>query len=110
MRLIIITIIASCAVVLSATPAAATRSCGTIGGGGQPVPRTVAIYKGRLSCAQARAVAKSYVNGRGTFHGPASGPRSKQYITLPGGWRCSVLEQGGAACRRGGSEVAFVVD
>jgi hypothetical protein len=56
-----------------------------------------------VTCAQARAAVKNYVSGHGKFHGPPNGPRAKQYVTLPGGWRCSVLEQGGAACQRGGT-------
>jgi hypothetical protein len=109
-RLTIIAILAFLVAAISATPAAANRGCGAIGGGHQPVPRTVTIYRGRLSCAQARMVAKGYISGRGTFHGPVNGPRSDQYVTLPGGWRCSVIEQGAADCTRGGALVGFVVD
>lgn len=109
-RLITIAILAAAVASVSATSAGASRSCGSINRGGEPVPRTVEILSGPLSCAAARAVAESYVSGRGTFHGPPNGPRSNQYITLPGRWRCSVVEQGGAACRRGSDEVAFVVD
>jgi hypothetical protein len=100
--------------VISATPAGAKRSCGTLPGG--PVPRTITIFHGPVTCAQARAAAKNYSAGRGTFHGPANGPRSDQSITLPGGWRCSVIEQGGASCVRGGSRrspreaIGFVLD
>jgi hypothetical protein len=67
----------------------ANRSCGALPGG--PAPRVVTIFHGSMSCAQARSVAKSYAHG--TFHGPVNGPRSDQYVTVPGGWRCSVIEQ-----------------
>jgi hypothetical protein len=100
---------------LSTIPAAAAeRSCGTLPGG--PVPRTVTILHGPVTCPEARAAAKEYSTGEGTFHGPKNGPRSAQYITLPGGWRCSVIEQGGAACARGGSrsnpreQIGFILD
>lgn len=109
-RLTTIAVVAAVAAAILATPAAAERACGSIVGGHQPVPRTVTIYSGRLSCARARAVAKSYINGRGTFHGPRSGPRSAQYVTLPGGWRCGVVEQGAVGCRRLAAQVGFVVD
>jgi hypothetical protein len=99
-RPLTIAILAALAAMTSVTPADASRSCRVLPGGG--APHTVSIFHGRLSCAQARTVAKSYVHG-GTFHGPINGPRSAQYLTLPGGWRCSVIEQGGASCARGGT-------
>jgi hypothetical protein len=113
-RLIAIASLTALLAAISAVPAAAERSCGTLPGG--PAPRTVTIFHGPVSCAQARAAAKDYSTGRSTFHGPVNGPRSDQYITLPGGWRCSVIEQGGASCSRGGSPrnprdlIGFVLD
>jgi len=109
-----ITAILSAAIAASSTTpaAAASRSCGALPGG--PAPRVVTIYRGAVSCTQARNVAKSYAHG--TFHGPVNGPRAAQYITVPGGWRCSVIEQGGATCVRGGSkldprdEIGFILD
>jgi hypothetical protein len=86
---------------VAAPGAAASRSCGALPGG--PAPRQVTILHGPVSCAQARAAAKAYLAGRGVFHGPASGPRAAQYVTFSSGWRCSVIEQGGAACVRGGT-------
>jgi hypothetical protein len=113
-RLSTIAILAALAAAICAAPAAAERSCGTLPGG--PAPRVVTIFHGPVSCAQARGAAKDYIAGRSTFHGPVNGPRSDQYITLPGGWRCSVIEQGGAACVRGGSrlnpheQIGFILD
>lgn len=43
------------------------------------------------------------------FHGLAAGPRSEQYVTLPGGWRCGVVEQGAAGCSRGGASIGLVL-
>jgi hypothetical protein len=111
-RLTTVSIFAAVAAAISAAPAAASRSCGALPGG--PVRRAVTIYRGSLSCGRARSVAKSYAHG--TFHGPVNGPRSAQYVTIPGGWRCSVIEQGGAGCVRGGSrsnpreQIGFIVD
>ena len=99
---------------VAVSPAAASRGCGTLPGG--VAPRRVTILRGPVSCTQARAAAKDYIAGRGSFHGPASGPRAAQYVTLSGGWRCSVIEQGGAVCARDGSrrdpreQIAFVLD
>jgi hypothetical protein len=85
---------------VAAPRAAASRACAALPGG--PAPRQVTILRGPVSCAQARAAAKAYLAGRGVFHGPAGGPRAAQYVTFSSGWRCSVVEQGGAACVRGG--------
>lgn len=94
-------LLAVVAAAISAPAAASTRSCGTVTAKGQAV--SVSIGRGRVSCAQARGVAKSYISGRGTLHGPSNGPRADMYVTIPGGWRCSVIEQGGAGCTSGGS-------
>ena len=107
-RFVIVGMVALTAAALAAIPAnAAGRSCGTVHGGGTTVSEApvwrVEIGRGPVTCAQARAAVKNYVSGHGKFHGPPNGPRAKQYVTLPGGWRCSVLEQGGAACQRGGT-------
>jgi hypothetical protein len=109
-----VVIAALLAVCIDVTPAVASRACGALPGG--PVRRTVTVLHGPVTCAMAREAAKDYLAGRSTFHGPPEGPRSAQYITLPHGWRCSVIEQGGAACTRGGSLraprelIGFVLD
>ena len=98
--LIVIGLLAAVAgTALAAGPAMAARSCGTVAKGAV----RVTIARGPESCAQARGVAKSYIAGRGTFHGPPNGPRADQYVTIPGGWRCSVVEQGSVGCFKGGS-------
>jgi hypothetical protein len=100
--LIVIGLLAAVAgTALTAGPAMAARSCGTVTAKGAAVRVTLA--RGPESCAQARGVAKSYISGRGTFHGPPNGPRAEQYVTIPGGWRCSVVEQGAVGCFKGGS-------
>lgn len=100
-RLVTIVILASSVAALSATPAAAERSCGTVHAGRYAA--RVTISRGPMSCAQARAVARSYISGRGTAHVGRGRSRSEEYVTFPGGWRCSGLEQGGASCIGGGS-------
>jgi hypothetical protein len=106
-RFMIVGMVAVTVAALAAIPAnAAGRSCGTVHGGGStgnggPVVRVET--DGPVTCAQARAAVRNYVAGHGKFHGPPNGPRAKQYVTLPGGWRCSVIEQGGADCQRGGT-------
>jgi hypothetical protein len=105
MRLTIITVLTAVVAAISATPAAAAaeRSCGTVRAGRNAA--RVTILHGPVSCTQARAASKNYIAGHSTFHGPVNGPRSGQYITVPGDWRCSVIEGGAAVCTRGGSRV-----
>jgi hypothetical protein len=69
----------------------------------------VFITAGHPSCRQARSVGLSYVRDEGEFHGPVAGPRSQQYVTLPGGWRCGVVEQGSVGCSRGGTSIGLVL-
>jgi len=84
----------------AASPARTSRSCGTAQLAG--ASWNVSILHGQLSCAAARGVASLYDSNRGTLHG-SSGPRSGMYITFPGGWRCTVIHGGIAACQRGGT-------
>lgn len=80
-------------------PPAAEGSCRTVTARHQAVH--VMVGRGRVSCAQARAVANSYISGHGTFHeGPS---QAATYITIPGGWKCSTEEMGGAGCTSAGS-------
>ncbi len=108
MRLTIITALVVVAAI-SAVPAAAERSCGTVRGetvrGGISPAARVTILRGRVSCAQARTAAKDYTVGPSTHHGPVNGPFSEQYITLPGGWRCTLVTGEVASCTRGGSSL-----
>jgi hypothetical protein len=101
LRLTTVAVLTATAAAISATPAAAERSCGTThllqGGSAR-----VTIARGALSCSAARGIVKLYGSSRGTPHG-LNGPRSGFYTTYPAGWRCGPLEQGGSACWRGGS-------
>jgi hypothetical protein len=84
---------------LPATPAHASRSCGSI-----TVQRTlhasIHVLHGRVSCREARSVLKTYGNGGGTRRGNRNGSRAEMYSVLPGGWRCK-SGAGGEACTRG---------
>jgi hypothetical protein len=86
-------------VILAPSTAGSQHSCGTV-----TTPRTgtlrVTITRGPAECGRVKAVAKRYMEGRFTVHGP-DGPTG--YVTLSGGWRCSVLNQGAASCQHGGS-------
>ena len=102
---LIVAVLGAVAAGFAGTPAgAATRSCGTVTAGHQKV--SVMISRGPVTCTRSRAAAKTYISGRGTFHGPANGPRADQYVTLPGGWRCSVIEQGSVTCVSAGSNLS----
>lgn len=86
--------------VASAAPAArAAGTCGSVRAGHDEALR-ITVVMGAVSCAEARTAARNYISGKGTFHGPSNGPRSAQYITLPKGWRCSVIHGGSASCGR----------
>jgi hypothetical protein len=98
-RLSIVAGLAAAVAVIPVAPAAAERSCGTVHGT-QGALHGVTIRQGRLTCTQVRAIAKEYASGQAKFHGPPNGPRADQYDTLPGGWRCSVIEQGTVGCVR----------
>jgi hypothetical protein len=85
---------------ISASPAGASRSCGTAhllqGGGAR-----VTIVHGSSSCAEARGVVRLYGSSRGTEHYLNHG-RGLSYATYPGGWVCGALERGYSRCFRGG--------
>ena len=85
---------------ITATAQAASRSCGSTRLASGPGSVRVTIVRGRLSCTQARGIVKLYGSKRGTSH-DFSGHQPLDYATYPGGWRCSSLEQGNAACFRG---------
>jgi hypothetical protein len=100
-RLLTIIILAALVATVSASPAAAARSCGSTAllQGGRA---SVTITRGSLSCSQARAIIKLYGSNRATPHG-LNGPHSAFYTTYAGGWICGPLEQGGSACWLGGT-------
>lgn len=97
-----------CTGVLATTSSAATwpagwRSCGSITG--PPLQNVALGAHGRVSCAEARRIYRCYTVAfkacHGRFHGPLPGPRSKQYDTFAGGWRCTVIHGGTADCEKG---------
>lgn len=102
-RLTTIAILIAATVAISATPAAGERSCGTAreGGNGQTV--RVSIYRGRLSCAEARKAIRNVKAGRGVErHVGSGGSFAEKSWAFPGGWVCK-WGTGGFDCVRGGS-------
>jgi hypothetical protein len=99
--LAVVVAVASALLVSVAPATARERSCGNV-----TTFRTgslrVVITRGGESCSRVRGVAKSYMEGHFTVHGP-DGPTG--YVTMSGGWRCSVINQGFASCQRGGSSL-----
>jgi hypothetical protein len=85
---------------ICATPAGASRSCGSTrllqGGSAR-----VTIAHGSSSCSEARGIVRLYGSSRGTAHYQNHG-RALSYATYPGGWVCGALERGYAGCYRGG--------
>ncbi|MBS1891505.1 MAG: hypothetical protein JST59_09430 [Actinobacteria bacterium] len=82
--------------------AAASRSCGEVTATRDHVSSTyeVQIFRGQVSCKEARAVIKAVNSGKGTVHRPPGTGRESWYTTLPGGWKC-FSGAGGEACVRG---------
>lgn len=65
---------------------------------------TVTVYKGNVSCSEAREVASRFQSGdRGPFHGPdlASG----YWVIL--GWKCQAGTDGGSGCTQGGKQITM---
>jgi hypothetical protein len=101
-RLITTAILTAVVASISATPAAANRACGSVVIGG--VQReSVEIFRGRVSCADARAVISSFGSGHGIEHGGRNAPFSQKTWTIPGGWSCGKGTGGGVCIRRGSS-------
>lgn len=99
-HLTLIAILAAAAAAMSAAPASAKRSCGSTRLLVQPGVRAeVTIARGRLSCAQARDIARLYGSRRGVRHSFPS--RTLGYSTYPGGWQCGTLDHGDTRCVRG---------
>ena len=86
---------------ISASSAAASRSCGTTHLLQGDASVRVTIDHGSVSCAEARAVIRLYGSSREIPHGPTR----HGYGTYPEypGWRCYPLFHGDAKCQRGGS-------
>jgi hypothetical protein len=117
-RLITIAILAAAVAVVSTTPAAAERSCGTervLPGRTGPatagstsdsgLPYRISVSRGSVTCAKARSLIKDTGEGKGTWHeAPAL---SGIYTSFPGGWSCSPVANGGYGCVQGRRVGAF---
>lgn len=99
LHLTTIAILTTAVAAISASPANAERSCGSIHGEGQALKVTIA--RGHASCTQARQITSSFFSGHWPRHGGPS--MASLYWSLPGGWRCTLRTNGGAGCWRGGS-------
>jgi hypothetical protein len=110
---ITVAILTAAVAALSATPAAAERSCGR-----EVVQRSavrVTITRGRVTCAVARGVIKRWLSlgsypptpGTAIEHGgPNAGLGGKTW-TMPNGWTCLVATRGGACALRGSGALRF---
>lgn len=86
-RLTAVAVLAATVAAISATPAAAERSCGSFPSQAKfSAPQRVAIVRGAVSCREARSVFIGIARGQGTAHGPGI-PLSEDYVTFRG-WRC----------------------
>jgi hypothetical protein len=85
-RLMTIGVLAIVVAAIAATPASASRSCGSTHLLASPVETVqVTIARGPLSCAQARTVAREWGSSRGVVH-RVSAAYTLWYTTYPGGW------------------------
>src|ERR1700722_7251673 len=111
-RLIIITILTAVVSAIAATPAAAKRSCGTElvqpGTLGPPkpgstsdpgIPYKIILWRGKVSCRQARSLIEATGEGLGTWH--EAPDIAAIYTSFPGGWRCALVSGGNYGCVRG---------
>jgi hypothetical protein len=93
-RLTTIALLAAAVAVIAATPASASRSCGSV------QEYHVTVTRGSVSCAKARTVAKEWETSKGVTHRfPAY---TLWYFAFPGGWDCSTLNMGHVGCARDG--------
>ena|ERR1700677_1640585 len=93
-RLITIAILTAAVAAIAATPASASRACGSING------YQVTVTRGSVSCGKARTVAKEWTTGKGVIHRVSA--YTLWYDSLPGGWDCGTLNMGRVGCARGG--------
>lgn len=101
-RALLIAVAGAVALTLSVTAAgAAPRSCGYV----EPLEYHVKIYRGHVSCGEARKAIAIVIRGGGKRHGNPDKGLENLYWTLPGGWRCVTGAGGAWGCQRGGTLV-----
>jgi hypothetical protein len=101
-----------CLTGVAVTSAGAKRSCGTErvqpGTTGPPktgstsgpgIPYKIIVWRGSVSCREARSLIKATGEGKGTWHEAPSS--SGIYTSFPDGWRCAPATGGGYGCWRG---------
>jgi hypothetical protein len=111
-RLTTIAILAAVVTAISASPAAAERSCGTErvqpgrtspatpgSTSGPGLPYKIIVWRGSVSCAKARSLIKETGEGKGKWHEAAA--LSGIYTSFPGGWSCALASGGGYGCVQG---------
>jgi hypothetical protein len=111
-RLTTIAILTAAFAAISATPAAAERSCGTErvepgriapattgSASGPGIPYKIIVERGSVSCGKARSLIKETGEGKGKWH---EAPDVAQiYTSFPGGWSCALATGGNYGCWRG---------
>jgi hypothetical protein len=82
---------------LSAAPAAASKSCGTVR---VPVDNVfrVEVLQGPATCAKARWLVRAYSEGKGKGH--VGRDHIHTYVAFPGGWKCGMF-MGEIPCVKG---------
>jgi hypothetical protein len=84
---LLIVVAAIAVLAVSAVPAHAGKSCGSLrasGPWGSGLRVTVHVEKGNVGCAEARRLARMLFTGRGRYHDGGYGYNS--WWILPGGW------------------------
>jgi hypothetical protein len=79
--------------------AAKPRSCGKVTGTKEP-PYRVEVFRGAVSCQEARTIIRAYNSGKGKLHKTTEGLET-WYTTFPGGWSCVEGAGGAEECFRG---------
>jgi hypothetical protein len=114
-RLTTIAILAAAVAATVATPASASRSCGTEVVQGGRVRITITL--GRVACPEARGVIRRWLSRRRyppppgehgvTEHGGRNTGLAGKTWTMPDGWTCLVVTRGGACALRGSGALRF---
>jgi hypothetical protein len=99
-RLLTIAVLAVVVAAISAAPAAARRSCGSVPVQGGGVGFRVVVLNGGASCREARSLIRTDGNGGGIHRRGPGGGAASYYEILPGGWRCG-SGASGISCTRG---------